>query len=129
MTLHMLKQLSLLLLLSSFSTSIKAEDPPSILNITATLGGTTTYVIRKDSNETVRAISSSMVIQQSLLPALLSGAVKVKVELTPGSNAIKRVNAYDLGEGTLLGVMPSFPESPRSDPPMAGMNISKSSSS
>jgi hypothetical protein len=67
-----------------------------VVTISATLGGPSTFAI--DSEERiVNVVSSSILILDTLLPALTTGAKSGKVELVPGTNVIKRVNPYAVG--------------------------------
>ena len=73
-------------------------DEPSVVAISATLGGPITFVIAsRDPPDRELVVSASLVIQNALLPALLSGAKPVQLDLVPETNVIKRVNAFALG--------------------------------
>jgi hypothetical protein len=74
-----------------------------VYTISAIAGGPTTFVVTlKDSPTRVQAVSSSLIIEDALLPALLSGA-KVNVDLVPGLHVIQRVNAFAPGKGPAPG--------------------------
>jgi hypothetical protein len=74
------------------------QDEPGIVTVSATVGGPSTFVISGKAGPGERAVSSSLVIQNTLLPALLSGAKPVQLDMEPGTNVIKRVNPFMLGK-------------------------------
>src|SRR5262249_38294919 len=66
-------------------------------------GGPTTFVIApSDSSDRERVVSSSLIIQSALLPALLSGAKPVQLDLVPRTNEIRRVQFFALGTVPIL---------------------------
>lgn len=75
------------------AATVPADD--TVITIRATLGGPTTFVLAGPTRE--RVVSSSVVIQSALVPALFTAA-KVKLDLQPDSNVIKRVNPFELGK-------------------------------
>jgi hypothetical protein len=77
---------------------------PMVHTISATAGKPTTFVVTlKDSSKVVKAVSSSLLIEDVLLPALLSGA-KVEVEVVPDTHEIKRVDPFAPGKGPVPGM-------------------------
>jgi hypothetical protein len=77
-------------------------DEPSVMAIIATIGGPSTFVIgSRNSPDRERVVSASLLIQNALLPALLSGAKPVIV-LMPGTTVIRRVQFFALGTDPLL---------------------------
>jgi hypothetical protein len=77
-------------------------DEPSVKAIIATIGGPSTFVIApRDSPDRERVVSSSLLIQNALLPALLSGAKPVRLDLVPGTTVIRRVQFFALGTDPL----------------------------
>ena len=68
------------------------------MTITATRGGPSEFVI--DSGNTRESVvSSSILILETLLPALASDAKPVEVELAPGTIVINRVTPFAIGNG------------------------------
>lgn len=87
--------------LATASTTTSAQEGPQVMAIGATVGGPSTFVIAPmNAIDRERAISSSALIQDALIPALLTGARPVQLELVTGSNVVKRVPAYALGTGS-----------------------------
>jgi len=77
-------------------------DEPSVKAIIATIGGPSTFVIApRDSPDRERVVSSCLLIQNALLPALLSGAKPVRLDLVPGTTVIRRVQFFALGTDPL----------------------------
>jgi hypothetical protein len=78
-------------------------DEPFVTAISVTLGHPTTFVLApRNSPDRERVESSSLIIQNALLPALLSGAKPVRLDLESG-NVIQRVQFFALGDGPTIG--------------------------
>jgi hypothetical protein len=75
-----------------------SEDETRVVAITATRGGPSAFVI-DSGNSRERVVSSSILVLETLLPALLSGSKPVKTELVPGTIVINRVTPFALGKG------------------------------
>jgi hypothetical protein len=88
----------MLLVITACSSNVRAEDKPVIVAISATLGRPSTFVIApRNGPDRERVVSSSTLIQKTLLPALLTRA-PVQLDLVPDTNVIKRVNLFSLGD-------------------------------
>jgi hypothetical protein len=86
-------------ILMAAAAATAAEDDPQVVTISATAGGPTTFVIApKDPSGRQRVVSTSLLIQRTLVPALVTGSRPVNVDLVPGSNVIRRVQAFGLGK-------------------------------
>jgi len=71
-----------------------------VKTIRATVGGPSTFLVTSEkAGKREQIVSSSAIIQNALLPALLSGAKLDQLVLVPGSNVIARVYAFELVEG------------------------------
>lgn len=75
------------------------EDGPIVQAITVTRGGPSAFLIASSGRSHERVVSSSLCILNTLLPALISGAKPVKVDLVPDTIVIKRVNMFNIGKG------------------------------
>src|SRR5687768_7673921 len=101
MNLSSFKQLAAVSLVIALSSTVKADDPadePSVTAITATLEGPSTFMITGGKSSPGLVVSSSLLIQNTLLPALLSDAKPVRLDLVPGSKVIQRVNPFEFGK-------------------------------
>lgn len=77
---------------------MNSSSEPVVRVISATSGGSSTFMIAPlNSPDRERIVSSSTLIQNILLTALLSGAEPVKVEFVLPSNEIARVYPFALG--------------------------------
>jgi hypothetical protein len=86
--------------LAILAPSVARADDPTVTAVSATLGGPTTFLVAvKGAAARQQVVSSSLLIQNVLLPALLSGATEVGLELVPGSNVIRRVDPFAPGAG------------------------------
>jgi len=84
------------------ASAVNAQEP-TVVAISATAGGPTTFVFAgKEAGEPDRVVSSSLLIQSTLLPALLTGAKPVVVDLLPKSNVIRRVTPFAPGNGPTI---------------------------
>jgi hypothetical protein len=73
---------------------------PKVVAISASVGGPATIVIQpRNAPDRERVTTSRLVIVQSLVPALLTGARPVNIDRVEGSNVVRRVQAYSLGVG------------------------------
>jgi hypothetical protein len=73
-------------------------DETTLVAISACMGGPTTFVITsQNSNGRQRVVSSSLIIHNTLLPALFTGAKPVELEFYPATRVIKRVKFFSLG--------------------------------
>jgi hypothetical protein len=90
------KPLVVISLVFAVSSAVNAEEP-MVVTISAKLRGPTTFVItRKDAPGRDVVKSSSLLIQNTLLPALLTGA-KVEVDLASNKKEIYRVTPFAPG--------------------------------
>jgi len=91
--------LTVLFLLLAASSRLGAEEFV-VKTISATVGGPSTFLVASEkASKREQIVSSSTLIQNALLPALLSGAKLEQLVLVPGSNVIARVYAFALVEG------------------------------
>jgi hypothetical protein len=78
--------------------STLSDEETRVVAITAARGRPSAFVI--DSGAGVERVeSSSILVLETLLPALLTGAKPVKVDLGPGTLVINRVTPFALGKG------------------------------
>ncbi|HEX3125699.1 MAG TPA: hypothetical protein VH394_00055, partial [Thermoanaerobaculia bacterium] len=71
-----------------------------VKTIGATVGGPSTFLVASEkASKREQVVSSSTLIQNALLPALLFGAKLEQLVLVPGSNVIARVYAFALVDG------------------------------
>jgi hypothetical protein len=80
------------------TTSTARRNKTRVVAITATRGGPSAFAI-DSGNRIERVVSSSVLILETLLPALLSGASPVNVELVLDTIVINRVTPFALGNG------------------------------
>jgi len=74
-------------------------DEPYVTAVSVTLGRPTTFVLApRNSPDRERVVSSSLIIENALLQALLSGAKPVLLDLESG-NVVRRVQFFALGDG------------------------------
>ncbi len=71
--------------------------------IGASVGGPSTVVLLEAGEKQTHVRTSRALIQQALLPALMTGAKTVTVDLEPGSSVIQRVEAYAIAHPPMPG--------------------------